>query len=315
MMNSKLFVGTRNERLYERFWNGSAWVWVDHGTLLHDTRVHLVDNRMAGLKKTLAVVGDGFAEADLGRYNSWVRDEVVNGIFGRDLFRDLKGAFNVIRVDLVSIDSGVSQRRYDEKGTSSDPSDDTIISTTIRQTRLGFLYSGSWAHCWLERQDFTNSRLQKVLARLAPDWDYVLVVLNETGQGGCGGGGQQVVTLGENWATIAHEFGHGIGNLADEYFRNGRPFTGTAFNQPNCSVTAAREQLKWADKVAASTPLPTTRTPPGWNDNRDVGAFEGCGTFDTGLYRPVKECRLKSNRPPYCPVCEEVMREILEPFL
>lgn len=68
----------------------------------------------------------------------------------------------MIRIDLISIDAGVSQRRYDEHGTPSVGSDDTIRSTVLKNTRLGFIYSGSWAHCWLEQQPFTAARIAKV---------------------------------------------------------------------------------------------------------------------------------------------------------
>ncbi|TMQ05922.1 MAG: hypothetical protein E6J91_39405 [Deltaproteobacteria bacterium] len=314
MLDSKLFVGTANQRMFERFWNGAQWVWVDHGTLLHDNRATLLDNSAAGPKKTLAVIGDGFDEVSLGSYQGWVQHEVMNGVFSHDLYRDLKSASNVIRIDLISLDAGVSQRRYDEHGTPSVASDDTIRSTVLKNTRLGFLYSGSWAHCWLEQQSFTAARIAKVLARFAPNFDYVLVLLNEGGQGGCGGGGQQTVTRGENWTTIVHEFGHGLGGLADEYSQQGLHFTGTSFAQPNCSIAGTRPGLTWASKVAAGVPLPTTTTPSGWNDNQNVGAFEGRGTFETGLFRPVKNCRMRSNEPPYCPVCAEVMRNVLGPF-
>src|SRR5713226_4441595 len=87
MLNQKLFVGTSNQHMFERFWNGAQWVWVDHGTLLHDTRVTLLDNSALTRrpKKTIAVVGDGFAEADLDRYRSYVRRELMQGVMARDL--------------------------------------------------------------------------------------------------------------------------------------------------------------------------------------------------------------------------------------
>ena len=34
-----------------------------------------------------------------------------------------------------------------------------------------------------------------------------------------------------------------------------------------------------------------------------MGLFEGGGTYDTGIYRPVENCRMNTNTPPYCPVC------------
>jgi IgA Peptidase M64 len=316
MMDRKLFVGTQNQRLFERFWDGSQWVWVDHGTLLHDTRATLLDNTASGHPtRTIVTIGDGFSETDLDNYRNYVQTELMQGVLGRDLFGELRSAFNVIRMDLVSIDSGVSRRTYDEKGTPNNPSDDTIISENFRNTRLGYIFSGSWSHCWMEETAQTQARLLKVLRRFAPNWNYALVVLNESGYGGCARGPQQVVTRGVDWRVIYHEFGHGIGGLSDEYERSGNAFTGTAWNGPNCSVTARRQDLRWADLVGPRTRLPTSETnpPAGWNPNTDVGAFEGCGTFESRLFRPVLSCRMRDNAPPFCPVCARVLRGILSP--
>src|SRR5207244_1250764 len=85
----------------------------------------------------------------------------------------------------------------------------------IKDTALGYIYSGSWAHCWLE--DGANPRVNNALNTWVPDRNFVLVILNEPGLGGCGGGGFQIVTLGSGWDTMAHEFGHGAGALGDEY--------------------------------------------------------------------------------------------------
>jgi IgA Peptidase M64 len=108
-----------------------------------------------------------------------------------------------------------------------------------------------------------------------------------------------------------------IGNLADEYLREGRNFTGTAFDRVNCSVTADRAQLRWAGFVDVRIPLPTDpgNLPGGWDDNQSVGAFEGCGTFATGLFRPVLRCRMNQNTPSFCPVCAAEIRARTAPFL
>jgi IgA Peptidase M64 len=323
MMNQKLFVGTANQRLFERFWDGSQWVWVDHGTLLHDNSTTLLDNSALGRRRTLVVVGDGFDEATLDSFRGWVQREVMDGVFARDVFRERSSAFNVIRIDLVSVDRGVSQKRYDEKGTPFDPSDDTVSSETARNTRLRYVYSGSWAHVWLEESSAadprlsTMGRLLKVLRRFVPNYDDVLVVLNEGGRGGAGWPGQQrqVVTLNAGWPTVAHEFGHGMAGLQDEYEQPGTTFPG-GWIGPNCSASGVRPTLKWADLVAATTALPTPENIDStWNANTDVGAFAGCGTFETGLFRPVKECRMnRTEANPFCPVCARVFRAVLAQF-
>jgi hypothetical protein len=51
------------------------------------------------------------------------------------------------------------------------------------------------------------------------------------------------------------------------------------------------------------------------DSNRTVGIFEGCGTKDTGIYRPVNSCRMRSNLPPYCPVDYTIMKKALYPFV
>ena len=103
-----------------------------------------------GTKRNIAVLGDGFTAAEQATYNQWVQATLIDGVFGSDYFSEDASAYNIYRVNLESVDSGVSTRTYDEHGTPTDPSDDTISAETIRDTSLGMIFSGSWAHCWLE---------------------------------------------------------------------------------------------------------------------------------------------------------------------
>lgn len=85
-----------------------------------------------GSKINIAVVGDGFAAADQDNYNDKVNDLLIDGVFGHDYFYEDAQGFNIFRVNLISNESGVSQRVYDEMGTPSDGSDDVIVSTTLK---------------------------------------------------------------------------------------------------------------------------------------------------------------------------------------
>jgi hypothetical protein len=270
-----------------------------------------------GTKRNIAILGDGFAEADQTSYNAKVDELLINGVFGHDYFYEDAQAFNIYRVNLISVDSGVSQRRYDEKGTPADGSDDTIISTTIRNTALGYIYSGSWAHCWLENGANTSTLVQNALNKWVPDYNLVVIILNEPGFGGCGGGGFQIVTLGSNWSVMAHEFGHGTGGLADEYCTS-RVYTGGEPGAVNLTINTNRATTKWRRFINTTTPLPTGTSncadytagpkPPNWSNDQDVGIFEGGGTNQTGIYRPVVNCRMRGNSPPFCPVCYTEMK-------
>src|SRR5262245_21988918 len=158
-----------------------------------------------GVKRNLAVLGDGFAAADQTIYNNKVKELLLDGVFGHDYFYEDAQAFNIYRVNLISNQSPISTKTYDEHGTPTDASDDTVVSQTIRDTALGYIYSGSWAHCWLEGQANSWNKVLAALDKWVPDYDLVLIILNTNSFGGCGGGGVQIVTMGSDWTVMAHE--------------------------------------------------------------------------------------------------------------
>jgi hypothetical protein len=264
-----------------------------------------------GQKRNLAILGDGFTEGEQGTYNDWVQQVVMEGVFGNDYFNEDNSAWNIFRVNLFSKDSGVTHRVYDEKGTPDDASDDVIVSTTVKDTALGMIYSGSWAHCWLEYGADTENRIRNALKQWIPDYNFVLIVLNEPGGAGCGGGGRAHVSMGVHWSTVAHEFGHGMGGLADEYCAS-LPAGGEP-KKVNVTINTDRATLKWRQFVSPTTPIPTGvgscvgynqgKKPGDWDDNQSVGLFEGAQYSNTGKYRPVINCRMNGNVPPFCPVC------------
>src|SRR5262249_43464786 len=167
------------------------------------TCTEVIHNGPAGTKQVLVVLGDGYAAGDQTKFNNDVQSLVLDGVFGHDFFQEEQNAFNVFRLNLVSHDSGVSQRVYDEHGTPTNGADDTITSTTLKDTALRYIWSGSWAHCWLEGSADTGTRVQNALAASVPNYNYVVVLLNQDSYGGCGGGGFQIVPRGVTWPGLA----------------------------------------------------------------------------------------------------------------
>ncbi len=114
----------------------------------------------------------------------------------------------------------MSRRVYDEKGTPADGSDDTIVSTTLRDTALatssavlGRIAGSNGAN--------TATLVQNALKTWVPDYDLVLIILNEPGFGGCGGGGFQIVTLGSAWDSHGARIWSRHRRIADEYCQPG----------------------------------------------------------------------------------------------
>lgn len=254
----------------------------------------IVNNGADGEKLVFAVLGDGYASVEQTKFTNDVNSLVVNGLLGHDFFQDNQSAFNVYRVSLTSKDSGVS------------------TLTVTKDTALRIVYSGDWNRCWLEESSDTDLLVTQALNSINK-YDYVLIIANESGFGGCRRGSRLYITSGVNWDVVAHEYGHGVGNLFDEYTRPGT-YSGSEINVRNCSTVLDRNKVVWADLITPTTPVPTTST-TGMDSNRTVGMFEGCHYKEKNIYRPVHDCRMKSNTPLFCPVCERVMRAAVADFL
>jgi len=114
--------------------------------------------------------------------------------------------------------------------------------------------------------------------------------------------------------VLAHEAGHGVGGLMDEYHNVAEPWSGSPVTTRNCSTDLNRNNVFWNRYVQGATAVPTVFG-AGMDSNRTVGMFQGCGTRQSGIWRPVDNCRMKGNTPNYCPVCQNLMRNSLHPFV
>jgi hypothetical protein len=315
MMNSKLFVGTSNSHLFERTWTGSEWAWVDHGTAFHDQSAHIIGRPGSDPKMTIAVMGDGYAERDMDDYRNTVEDKVLEAFQLGELGEN-HDKIRLIRIDVASPVTGVTEFDYDERSTP-EVGDDVLVSSNFRFSRLGYISTGIWSHCWLETSPRTNPRIDSIRQRFAPAATNVIVLVNTSEPGGCNRSNIAAFSKSEGSVTIAHELGHNLFDLGDEYNNDDQDFTGIATEVNLTEEPASWNLLKWRDLVATGTPLPTDSgaLPGGWDNESSVGAFEGGGAdFATGIFRPVLRCRMNQNSPPWCPVCAREIERIFGAF-
>ena len=113
--------------------------------------------------------------------------------------------------------------------------------------------------------------------------------------------------------VFTHEFGHAFAALADEYAYEDTPpeelydLSVEPF-QPNIT-TLADFDSKWKNMVDGDTPIPTPDKP---EYAQKVGAFEGGGYVQRKIYRPVADCKMRSNNlDEFCPVCEKAILEMI----
>lgn len=264
----------------------------------------ILDNGPDGQKLVFVVVGDGYAAADQAKYVNDVNNLVINGVLTHDFYRENIRAFNVYRLDLVSKASGVSQ-----------------LGASTKDTALKTIYSGLWNRCWIEESNNTSALLNAAL-NVIPKYDYVMVLQNESRFGGCRRGNRLYVTSGVGWEVVAHEYGHGIGGLFDEYSDASRPFytgqLGPVVNTRNCTTILNPSTVSWSALIPDPNliiPVPTIFNVANMDPNGTVGLFEGCATYQRGIYRPVSDCRMKTNSPNFCPVCRGLMSRSVERYL
>jgi hypothetical protein len=282
------------------------------------TVTRLLTSGGTGSKKDLVIIGDGFQSgADQTAFNNFVNTFVMQGVFTEGPLWESMNAFNLYRVNVNSVDSGVTQ--VDADGDV----------TTARNTALDYRYSGLWDRCWMEPGPSSNANVAAILNSLVPGYDFVFIVLNQPSGGGCRRGNSLAVTTASTWPTGSHEMGHMVGGLADEYCRDGT-YTGSEPSEVNVTKNTKRSSLKWREFVNPSTPIATginpspgngTCTgytegaiPAGWSNDSDAGLFEGGKYDDDGISRPVVNCRMRGNVPAYCPICYNQIKTNLDPF-
>jgi len=136
----------------------------------------------------------------------------------------------------------------------------------------------------------TATLVQNALNTWVPDYDLVLVILNEPGFGGCGGGGFQVVDAGSSWAVMRTSSGTAPAgsptSIASPERTPVRSRRGSISrrnsNRANAQVAAVRQSGDAGPDGHQCTPATgicnryNQGTPPaGWSNDQDVGLFEG----------------------------------------
>jgi len=254
-----------------------------------------------GSKINLVIIGDGFTAANQPTYDAFVDTMVIRDLFDekRDgVYRETMNAFNIFRVNANSAASGITT--VDANGN---------VTNTVN-TFLGYRFSGNWNRCWMEPGPNSNTVLQNTLDNLVPGWTYAFIVLNTTSFGGCRRGNQLAVTVGGTWTVAAHEMGHLVGNLGDEY-SGAAAYAGGEPSVANLTSDSVRASLKWRQFVNPLTAVPTGAA-FGGDPVNDGGLFAGATigqtSYATGLFRPSANDRMTSNAPEFDPVCYDQMQ-------
>lgn len=245
----------------------------------------------------LAYVAEGYTSAEMPQFIQHCH-EAMEALFGHEPFASLRDRFNIVAVMSESRDSGVS-----------DPGAGIWLNTAL----------GSHFDTFYSKRYLTTLHLKQLHNVLAGvPYEHIIILANTEHYGGGGiyNSYNLTYTRGNRFRpVVVHEFGHSFAGLGDEYpygDDDPRYFADVEPWEPNLT-TLHDFGNKWNDMIEPSTPRPTPNSTDSTMITRRVGLFEGGGYLSKGVYRPVQDCRMRTNEvPEFCPVCQRAIRRIID---
>lgn len=273
-------------------------IFIDHSKL-SDNEVRSIQYKGDSNKKVdLVFIAEGYTKRDQEKFYYDVK-RLSDSLFNEVPFKSRRDDFNIWAVGLISEDAKTD---FSGKG---------IWNNTA-------LNSGYWTF-GLDRYLTTANYKAIRNAVWNVPCDAVIVLVNtET----YGGGGiynfYSMVTSDDKRSpkVLVHEFGHGFGGLADEYFESTVAYDESFYNlkvepwEPNITTLVDFDK-KWKDLLPKNTPIPTIVDK---NQPYKLGVFEGGGYLSKGIYRPVDQCMMR-NYAPFCPACQRSINRVIDFFI
>ncbi|HEX7770574.1 MAG TPA: M64 family metallopeptidase, partial [Dokdonella sp.] len=228
------------------------------------------------------------------------------GMFGITPYMEYESYTNWIPAFVVSAEAGASHPPYQAGCTTSACCADTTAQSDPRAGQFtDTAFDSRFCAFQIHRLLVSNNSLVLAAAQAYPDWDVLLVSVNDPVYGGSGG---QVGVLSQHPAAqevTIHEFGHTFTGLADEYDSPypGYPACTDLGGGSPCEANVTNQTLagsvKWRDLFTPGIQIPTPPGTPG------TGLFEGARYQTLGMYRPADQCEMRQLGVEFCSVCRQ----------
>jgi MYXO-CTERM domain-containing protein len=233
----------------------------------------------------IAVLGDGYRAQDQAKLKTDAQG-ITDYLFGVSPLKQYAKFFNVRLIHVISNEAGA------DNGTAGGERD-TALNSYFNCGGIDRLLC------------VDEGAAQTIAAEDMPEFNFIIVIVNDSKYGGSGGTVCAASANEQSFEVVAHEVGHSLARLADEYSYDGG--IGPCDQQQDCSeanatVRSQRDQIKWKDWLEPATPVPT---PASAEHQEVIGVFEGARYQETGTYRPKISCKMRDLGSEFCSVCAE----------
>jgi len=251
----------------------------------------------------ILVLGDGYTAAQTATFATHAQN-LYDAMFNVSPYEDYANLVNWTTGFVTSNQSGADHPPYQagcgtlaccaDSAASTDP-----FAGQFSDTALDARFCTSNIHRLLT----TSSSKTMAAAAAYPNWDHILVTVNDSVYGGAGGSYAVTSANASGPLVVIHEYGHSFSKLADEYTSAYPGFPACSdITSPPCEANVTNQTtpalIKWAPLLTPAIPIPTPPGTPG------TGLFEGARYLTTGMYRPTSStCLMRSLGSTFCSVC------------
>ena len=259
--------------------------------------VEILNNGHPQNKVDLVFIAEGYTAQQMDKFRSDVQKH-IGYLFEMEPYKHRQTDFNIWAVETVSAESGTDIPHHN------------IWKQTVANSNFYTFKTDRY----LTASDHT---LLCKLTSNAP-CDAIYVIVNTDKYGGGGIYNFYGLSMSDHATTpmvFVHEFGHSFAGLADEYFYDSEDsfsdMYNTAIEPWEANITSLVEfEKKWKDMLPENTTIPT---PVKKGEEQVLGVYEGGGYMTKGIYRPVDNCRMRTNHAPgFCPVCQRAIEKMID---
>lgn len=301
----------------------------------------LMENGASSDKVDIVILGDGYSKADMEKFRRDAK-HFNDVMFGTEPFKSRKEQFNVWTIEVESPEPGIDVpdkdiwkgnalgTRYNTFGTPR-----YVLTTDNKSVRdIASLAPYDYICILVNDTRYGGGGIYNL---------YATTYTNETIDG----------YQWQMDYMYVHEFGHSFAGLADEYYTSSTSYNdfyipGVEPWEPNITALTDKKDLKWKDVATAGIEIPTPwekssydsieairqkldRLAPDYYQKwtplhkaemdilasskyaGKVGAFEGAGYVQRGLYRPSVDCRMFSlSMTGFDPVCGAAIMRVID---